>query len=422
MSTEHVYLRLTLPDSGEILRWSRDGPTKAAAHYDARVLSFGAVRFDRSDVDGNVQSPSMRVRIHDVSKDFAARVARRERLKGARAEVVEFFSETVRYSGEVSGFDPDGELGWTIALRPRDARLSGKVQSTKFNLQSFPNMDQATTLDVVAPWLCGLFDRGGIPGTSGALPTYLVDRLGFRYAVCVGWVSVLRSFRGVALLNPTAYVVEYVTVDAIRYTLLKFSTSQGAAVITVDVAGYSDDYDAQPGQPGTPVIPFLNDSGACVNYALCNLLMVDNSNARWVTTHADVDTAAFATFDDEVAPLVPYKVSIRVASEVSGYDVLRDWVKATGGWVSWNAAGQVTVARGFTPATADFVDSPFMREDHGEVLSLQRQFSPREKVRRLSAKYGVFPADEKSGLTVSGDTGAPEGQKDVSSPFAPAFV
>jgi hypothetical protein len=152
------------------------------------------------------------------------------------------------------------------------------------------------------------------------------------------------------------------------------------------------------------------------------MLLEDRSAKAWLATHADVDSAALATLDAEVTPLVPYKLSLRVADDVSGYDVLREWAKAASAWASWTAAGQITAVRSFTPATADFVSSPFLREDHGHVLNLEREFNPRDKVRRLTAKFGVFPGDSKSGVTVAGNTGAPEGQSDVGSRFAPAFV
>jgi len=420
--TEHIFSEITLPDSGEVLRWSRDGPTKATVHYEARVLSFGSTTFNYSDQGGNVQSPAVLLKIRDEDRAFSRRVARKERLKGARAELKTFFGEQLRYSGEVYTFDPDGELGWTIALRPRDARLMGKVPSTRFTLQSFPNLDQETAQDAIAPWQWGVFDGGGVAGKAGALPTYLVDKLQFLYGLCVGWVPVFRVFVATTPQLPTAFKVLYETRDGVRYTLIKFPRSMGKRPVTVDAGGYSADFDQQPNQPGQPTLPFINSPGAILEHAAANLLLEDRSAKSWLATHADIDSAALATLDAEVTPLVPYKLSLRVAEEVSGYDVLAEVGKAASAWISWNAAGQLTAIRNFTPATADFVTSPWLREDHGQILNLERAFNPRDKVRRLTARYGVFPVDNKSGLTVAGDTGAPEGQSDVGSRFAPAFV
>lgn len=422
MNEDPVVAVITVTQTGEILRWSRDGVTTAAAHYEARVQSFGHVVYESSDTEGNVQTPTMTVKIRDEDRSFSTRVAEGEKLVGSRVDVTRVFSGDPIFSGMIAGFEPDADLNWTLQLRPRDARLRSTVTTAvRFTLQTFPKLDRKTVQDTIAPWVWGIFDGSGSSLEGGALPTFFVDSVLRRYAVCFGWVPVLRCYQGKKLLKPTTYAVQWQVIDGLRWTLIQFRSKQKAPP-TVDVYGYGEDYDLRPNPLGQPINPFINKPGQALVSMAANLLLEDRTGKAFLDTHPDIDDAAFTAFDASVTPIVPYKVSIYLAEEMSGYTALAEWCKAVPAWLTWDNLGRLTVDKSFTAADAGPISSPWLREDHAEIHALKREFNPRDRFKKIRGRYGLAPADDKSGIAVTGNTGAIEGEKSIESKFAPAFV
>lgn len=421
MNEDYIVNLIQLPDTGETLRWSRDGITGPEGYYESKVQSFGKIRYERNDPDGNVQSPTMQVKIHDKDHSFARRVAMGQRIAGARVDVKRYFADESLFSGQIAGFAPDGDVHWTLRYRPRDSRLLGKIPSTRLTAQSFPRIDRENAQDVIAPWVWGLFDATGTGAVGGALPTYVVDTKDNRRVVCYGYVTVLRAYRVKRLMPKGAVKVEYDVVDGIPYTFIR-ARGAGKQKVTVDVQGYGVDPTQVPPPFGEPAIPFLNTPGTILQSMAANLLLDDRAGKPFVSTHADLDVAALDAMDAALSPLVPYKMSAYIGEETTGYDALKEIVRVTGSWFSFDNQGRLTCKIGFTAADAGPITSPHIREDEANVFTLQRQFEPRDKTRSLRAQYAVLPNDSKSGVSVYGNTGAQEGETDLTSKFAPAFV
>ena len=423
MNEDFIVNRITLPDTNEVLLWSRDGLSTDEGLYEPKIQTFGKVRYERNDTEGNVQSPTMQVKIRDEDRTFARRVATGQRIIGARVDVKRYYEDEYVYSGRVAEFAPDGDLGWTLRYRPRDTRLLGKIPSTRLTAASFPRIDREKALDVIAPWIWGLFENVPSTGaTGGALPTYMVDTKEARRVVSCGWVTVLRVFRAKRLIPPSNYTVIWDVIDGIRYTIIRARAGGKNVIVTCDVQGYGVDPTQVPLKPGLPPIPFLNTPGTILINAAANLLLEDRANKPFVASHADVDSAAFTAADALRTPLVPYKMSVYLGEEMSGYDFLKEYQRVTGDWVSFDNQGRLTTSLGFVPADAGPVTTPHIREDHAHMFALQRQFDPRDKAKMLRATYAKMPADTKSGVPVFGSTGSAEGETDLSSRFAPAFV
>jgi len=357
--------------------------------------------------------------IDGKDRQLSRKAASREIIIGSRVEVFRLASSEMIFSGRIAELDPEGDLAWSIGLKPRDSRLSSKVPGHLFNDVIFPNVDRETVLGVIAPWCWGLFDAKGTGATGGSLPMFLVDRLRFKYTPGVGWYRILRVYRNKTLLTPAMYLVTNEIIDGLRWTTIKFPVNQRQAVITADIYGFLVDPEAEPSKPGTPASDeFVNGAGAVAVNALANCFLEDRSLTGFQATHADIDTTAFTDYDTDVG----YKASIYLNEETTGYEALTELCKTTGWRLSWTNDGKLTVDPGFVPPDSAPVGDPWMRDDSGDILHLERALGAQASYEKLKSLYGPVPADAKAGFAQEVVTPFQPGELAVTSRYAPSFA
>jgi hypothetical protein len=424
---DYVGVTVTLR-TGEVLRYSREGFPGPVGLFEPLVQSFDKILYQVSDEDGNVPTPLFKFRLIDKEQKLSRRVARGETIVGARVDAKSTVSDEWYFSGRVYAMVPDGDLHWAITCRPRDQALTGDCPATLINLQDFP-FTVEDNLKTMAPWPWGIFDSVG-NGDAGALPTYLVDVTRNWYLVAFGWVTVLRIYlAGVYVPESPTWTILHETINGRRYTLIQFQSAQGDVAITADAIGYLEDASIKPPIPrvNTIQLDYVAEPGEIFIHAATNLLFLQNKTGIFIpnsTPHPDVDAAAFVALNPLVTTIVPYRVSVYMGRPTTGYQWIQNWCRAMSAFVWWDNQGRLTTGPSFPPATATFIDDPWMREDHGHILFLRRMFEAREKVSKLVSVYGQFPASPDTAHPISANVGEDGrvGHYRIDSDFNPAFV
>jgi hypothetical protein len=132
-------------------------------------------------------------------------------------------------------------FSWRLNLKTNDAWLQfGVAPKPAFTPSDWPNAAPEVYGNFV-PIIYGIHDSNGT-GTHGMLPTFYVDTAGWRYAIGLGQLHLVRAVYADGTLVSTAdYQVEFPVNNGVQYTVLHFTSDQGAAAITCDVEGLTDD-------------------------------------------------------------------------------------------------------------------------------------------------------------------------------------
>lgn len=425
-------------DDGTIERYSREGFPSVVGMYEARIASFGNVVYEQGDPEGNMQTPTVSFRLFDPDNAILENIVAGVNYVGARIDITLSDLTTYLFSGRIADFQPGDEFSWQVQCRPRDLALAAKIPSTVFALQDWPKMDQAL-LGKVVPWTWGIYDSAGVGGDSGAVPTFLVDTVGFRYLVSFGWVAVMRIYKDKTnvVVGP-GWSVQHVVVNGRRYTLLKFTATQGQSVITADIFGYPDNSAIVPPtglidtQQPQDTFHLIQEPGSMTVHILSNLLLTENTTGVFSNVaHPDIDEAAFLAMNDAISPIIPYRASPYFNQQMTGYSALNELSKCFGWVLFWNERGQISVASPWQTPGAGTISDPWVRED-GDILEVRRSFIAKDKVAKIVAAYGQNPANtsestgqDRQGVAhaLSGNalpTGT--GELNISSQFAPAFL
>ena len=357
-----------------------------------KVLRWSQARRAVSDRDGGMQLNDLDLDYLDVDGSFRKLLASAERhsLRGTRA-VCKLISPRVVpsdwftfYDGVLKKKDLAGPQVWKLVLHPNDQPLRGVFPKLRVLQADFPNAGDKTIYGGYPPVIYGEHDsRASTDG--GMVPCSYVDRIGFRYLVALGWVTVNRVYKdGIGVSS--GYSVTHPTINGRLYTLIDFVADQGVdAVITADVTGYESVGD---GSGST-----LTGANA-LKHLLVNFVYGDWQAGAWLLdATAPVHTSSFSSVQSILNTLNWQKRSRRYggASQTAGLDAIAEFctdlpLKAFFTWT-----GQIAVGLDDHRTTTLWYDAPrwvrWDRHDLGAEGSLRIGYDDSSICNRVSGQF-----------------------------------
>lgn len=313
--------------------------------YTGRLSSVGPWSEAGSDRRFALQGVNVPCQIEDDDAAFAALVAGRygPQLRKATARVkvaapsVEPKAWFTAFSGLLLSFSRTGLQGWKLQLGTDDLPLKRKAPRATFTRTTTPRA-KADVLGKAIPFGLGVFDSTSTTGT-GALPTFRVDDVLFRYAFGLGaWQSVDRVCVGGALQAAAAWSFVVAEVGGVLLSMVQFAADPGAdAVVTVDARGLTDVYDGSGELVLDPVDQF----------ELALRLVVWNDWRRGpypAPSTVPVDADALALVKDYLANRTiagGHQGSAYFGSQRTGRDILNTWCESWGVRACWSPYGRV---------------------------------------------------------------------------------
>lgn len=146
-----------------------------------------------------------------------------------------------RFAGVIRAREHISEsLTWRLRAGSDDRRFTmGEIPRVRITTSDFPNAPDDFE-ETAAPLIFGVWDSAGV-SNKGAVPTIYVDTVEHRYLVCHGNLfEVTRVYKDGVLLLGSAWTRVTTTINGKQFTLIDFTTDQGASIITADVKGFSN--------------------------------------------------------------------------------------------------------------------------------------------------------------------------------------
>lgn len=259
-------------------------------HYAGRVIASQDISRAVSDRDHALQLSQTGITFECTSFDFqrelagsggnSIRGARAVALLGADDPTVAYTDYFTAFDGVVAKPQRAGKLQWSVVMHSNDQALRGAWPKTRFLPGDWPNIADLGLYAKPLPVIYGIHDSRG-SGDTGLVPCFYVDKLGFRYLVAHGWVTVDRVYKDGALQGG-GYSITHPTINGRLYTLIDFTSDQADAVITADVTGYES---------------VGNGSGSLITGAnvwahfLSHFVLSDYQGGNWPATHALISSA-----------------------------------------------------------------------------------------------------------------------------------
>lgn len=225
-------------------------PVPAAAYYHPRLASLSPLQCTL-DLEGcQLSTPEMTAEVVD-SPDPGDTVGWFSRIsatyRGAlydapvrikAASTVTEANWLLAYTGRMISWARRDNGIRELVFRPLDAQLQAPLRVPKVRADDWPNAHpDALNLPLCLPYgICS--DRGTSGTMAGAITARYVDTVGYRYAVCPGWVYEGQEVYVGGTRAISGFVWSYVTVNGRRFTLIDFAADKADAVITCNVKGY----------------------------------------------------------------------------------------------------------------------------------------------------------------------------------------
>jgi hypothetical protein len=415
---------LAVTIAGTTYRWGALGEPgridSASGLYEPRVLSWGGAYSRGVNLRSNaLEFAQMDVLLDDTDQTIAKIVEgpNRHSVRGATAILylasrnVAAASWLTLYSGRVETYSQPSPLLWSLQLAPRDLPLQREsIPKVAITKPSWPNA-QLAVIDLDVPIIYGRHSSVGGTNT-GAVPTDLVDQVGFRYLVCAGWAKAIDMVYKDGVDVPAAnYAITHPIVNGRVYTLIDFTASQGTSSITCDLQGLEDVGDGS----GALIV----DPPTIAKHVLVNWIYGDYKAGAWLSdSTAPVDTASFGTtfFSSRGT-----EASLYVGLKRRGVDVVNDFLASFEAKAYWTFDGKLALAvEDFTAWS--YVTDLVVREDEIGGWSLTHPVA--NLVDRVEAQYGLAPVDssyKQKLVAVDLVTGEAAPDK-IPLPYSPAFL
>lgn len=267
-------------------------------------------------------------------------------------------------------------LAYTLRLRSDDRALRREFPKDTITQANWPN---AATSVRGRPWplLYGEMDSGG---AGGAVPTLLVDQVGFRYGIAAGHLKAVPRVLVDKIQVTSGFSIVYPVVGGRVYTLVKFDSSQGDKQVTVDAQGYETVGDGS----GTLITNPMDE----LIHLLVNWIIGDYKNGPWLSSStAPIDAAraaAAATFLGNRG----HKGSRYIAGEKrgKGKQIVDEWLNSFKCRAFWSNLGKI-VFRFEDHATPNvYVDNPWLKWSK-DLGALKLRYDTQQRIDRVAGSY-----------------------------------
>lgn len=394
-----VGVDMTLPSGAVSLS---DGGAGSAARggYGNRLVSLAAVERGVDLASAEIPQVEVRLEIADPDSSFGRETERyRNRLRRSPVTIrvmspnVPDADSFAAFQGLLTTWDQAAPpLKWALTLRGDDKALLGECPEVPIAAFEWPDADPSV-LGVPAPHIYGSHSSLGL-GATGMLPAYLVDRTGYRYLACLGWLqSIPRVWYDTTLLATSGvYTIERVTVNGIRFTLIDFISSPGTGAVRFDATGYTDN---AAGTSGT----LITSPEAQILHFLVNFVFNKYRSGDWFSNaSAPVDVASFTTLASFCTNF-GLLGSRWLGTKAEIREELATWAEGWGFKWYQTVDGKLALGNLDHRAPAEIYPTDFIRGDEEDVDGSLDPNSLDRIVRTIEARYVLQASQSKYVLT-----------------------
>lgn len=364
-----------------------------------RVIKWGRISRAVSDRDNALVLNSTSVTLEDTDAAFSSLLedSNAASVRGTRA-VIKLISPNVAagswftlFDGYVENYSMESAFVWTLQLHPNDQPLLGVFPKTAILPSDFPNVGDKTLYGEYVPLIYGIHDSRG-SSDAGMVPCPYVDRIGFRYLVAHGWVTVDRVYKDGTLTSASNYTATHPTINGRLYTLIDFTADQVDAVITADVTGYET-----AGDGTSDAITGVD----ALAHLLSNFVFGDYQGGNWGATSAFISSALFTTAQSFLTDMGWEKVSRRYGgeSQTNATTAIAELCSSLQLNAFFTNAGLFAVAPDDHRALTLWYDQPrwvrYDLDEAGEEGSLRIEYDRDSITDRISVQYILDSAGNK---------------------------
>lgn len=402
-------------------------------YYQPKVISFGSFRRTVSDRTNNLESPQFTVAITDEDSDFRTRLGKGDRLFGTTA-TIKLASPAIAaanwftlFSGILYEWNRRrGEMAYDLTLRYDDLPLLSPFPRITIDKYDWPNA-APDALGQYVPIAYGRHDgllSGDNSTKDGAIPTYYVDTVNWRYVVCLGRAKEITRVYDDAV-RVTTWATAYVTVNGRLYTVIDSTVDRGTSVVTCDILGYETVGD------GTGTL--MDEPTDQIKHLLVNFVynepprVTSGGSLLWrADSEAPVSTGDWSTTKTFLAKLLPvgYKGSIYLTGQNTGIDVLNNWCQSHEVKAFWTNNGNIAIRPDDQTTTALYLDDPWLRWETDDIGdSFTPLYLSNNTTKRVTAQYSYVPARNRFGQTLecSEPSVATEVTESLEMPYGPNY-
>jgi hypothetical protein len=390
-------------------------------NYAAKVLSWGGGPARGVTLrNSSLELTNFEVMLDDTDQSLTTLLegASRNSVRGAAATVM-LASKNVAsanwftlYTGRVDTYGQSSKLTWTFQLSPNDLPLQREsLPKAKINVSDWP-ASKVDVRDDPVPILYGRISSSN-GANDGAITCPYVDTGGFRYLVCAGWAKAVDTvYKDGTPVVASAYAITHPVMNGRTYTLIDFTSDQGAtAVITCDAQGYETVGDGS----GT----LITDPPTILKHLLVNWIYGDYKTGPWLSdSTAPVDTTSFGTtfFSDR-----GYQSSVYISgAKKKGLEVVNDFLKSFEAKAYWTTAGKIALAVEDFTSWGYVTDYVVTETDDCGGWSLV--YPTANLVDEIEAQYGQTPTGGyQQKLSVKDLSTAEQAPESVDLPHSAAF-
>lgn len=390
---------LSLYFTGGTRRYAQVGIASATlGQVYGKVIQWGTLERSISDRDNQISLNKATVTIEDTDASFSSLLedSNAPGMRGTRA-LIQLIGPNVApadwatlFDGYLDNWSMSGLFVWTLDISPNDQPLvNASFPKTPLLAIDWPNIGDKTLYGEFVPLIYGVHDSRG-SSDAGMVPCPYVDRIGFRYLVAHGWVTVDRVYVD-GVLTGAGFSITHPTINGRLFTLIDFSSDQADAEITADVTGYES-----VGNGSGTTLTGVD----CLKHALVNFVYGDYQGGNWASVGTvPINTSSFTTTQSFLTDMVWEGVSRRYggASKTSGMDLIGDFCSSLQLLAFFTREGQISVAPDDHRSLTLWYDEPrWLRYDLYEVGdSFRLEYDRDSIIDRLSIQYVYSEADGK---------------------------
>ena len=350
--------------------------------FEGRVLRWDNLRRGVAERTCGLESVDFSVDVADADRFFANLLAGQygHQVRGS-AFLLQLISPNVvpadwftLFAGILADWEQPSPLVWTWTFRPNDLALERPFPKTKINFADWPNASrEARGLYPNLPY--GKLSSNQV---GGAVRCPLVDMTDCRYMVSAGWARAVTNVLVDGVLVTSGYTITRPTVNGRRYTLIDFTSTQGAAEVTADIEGYETVGD------GTGTL--IENPAEQLQHFLVNWVWGDYKTGAWLSpTTAPVDTTLFAAAASFLSAR-GHKGARALGGGMepkTGLSALEEWCSSLQCQPFWRNSGKLAV-KFENPGAAAY---PAIALSAGEMEMGSLRYNSQDRVDRVTVQY-----------------------------------
>ncbi len=388
-------LELDLPGATKYYGEAGDRADSIAG-YIGKVMAWGNVQRQVSEHQASLPRPEFAVTLDDNDREFAKLIegSTGDQILGSAARhklLGNNLAEWTEFTGKLFKWVQRPVHQYVLSLRHDDEPLYRKFPKLRITQFDFPSAD-STAIGQYYPIVLGVHDSNA-DTNAGMLPTYYIDKTGYRYLVSLGYTNVRRVYGDGSIISVSDYAITHPTINGNDVTLVDFTdSSHDGEVITVDLDGYDTDGDGG----GT----IIENPVTQLEYLMENFIFGDWRSGSWLTSQAPIADTELTTAET-FATTEAYEGAIYVAGDqVQASEVVNNWLKSWEARAFWTRDGELAPLFLDHSPTAIYKDGDsWLRHERDDMGFTHRQ-NVEGRTSRISIRYVKNSVDDQLKQTI----------------------